>query len=216
MEDLEDAEVNKKLNARYASDFLTLTEENCDLQFRPKFLFPGDECPVMKLLPTKKKNRQLTIGWGLSCESSDGGISSATIRSVSAGVYQYRSTSKGCYYFVENSSRRKYFPSVIINTSSGESASEVTGTRGGDNVVGIIEDKGGDYYVVNIFSGTHCILSRLAFEGATKRNKPELKRGDVVYARIISTSTESGEIEISCQSTGALKKDWSTGETVRF
>jgi exosome complex RNA-binding protein Rrp4 len=46
----------------------------------------------------------------------------------------------------------------------------------GDHVVGIVENKGGDYYHVQCWSGSTCIMNRLAFDGATKRNKPELKK----------------------------------------
>lgn len=114
------------------------------------------------------------------------------VLSNAVGTLRYQAPTK---YFVE-SSRKRYFPCV------------------GDQVVGIIEDRGGDYYSVNIFSGSNCILSRLAFEGATKRNKPELNKGDVIYARIISTSSYT-DTELSCTVTSGAKKEWSTGETVR-
>ena len=83
-------------------------------------------------------------------------------------------------------------------------------------MVGLIEEKGGDYYVVNIFSGFHCILNRLAFEGATKRSKPELKKGDLIYAHVIAASsgTDSCDTELSCVTVNGPKKEWSTGETV--
>ena len=92
-------------------------------------------------------------------------------------------------------SRKRYYPRV------------------GDQVVGIIEDKGGDFYIVNIFSGTNCILNRLSFEGATKRNKPELKRGDVVYARVTRAGKDI-DTELSCLASTGSKKEWSSGETV--
>ena len=50
-----------------------------------------------------------------------------------------------------------------------------------DQVVGIVEERTSETYKVNVFSGAPALLNRLAFEGATKRNKPEMKRGDVVY-----------------------------------
>jgi hypothetical protein len=92
-------------------------------------------------------------------------------------------------------SRRRYYP------------------RQGDQVVGIIEERGGDFYTVNIFSGRHCLLNRLAFEGATKRNRPELKRGDLVYARVILADVQR-DTELSCVNTNGVKKDWSSGETI--
>lgn len=108
------------------------------------------------------------------------------------GLLQFRKPST---FWVENS-RKRYFPRV------------------GDQVVGIVEDRGGDFYMINIFCGMNCILNRLAFDGATKRNRPELKRGEAVYARVISTGGLEGDVELACTSSTASKKDWSSGETV--
>jgi exosome complex component RRP40 len=80
-------------------------------------------------------------------------------------------------------------------------------------VVGIIEEKTADYYRVNIFSGSVAILNRLAFEGATKRNKPELKVGDVIYCRV-SLAHRDLDTELTCISASSNKKSWSSGESV--
>ena len=82
-----------------------------------------------------------------------------------------------------------------------------------DCVVAIVEDKIGDYYILNLFSGRTAIMSRLAFDGATKRNKPELERGDVTYCRVIAADNER-DTEVTCLATHGPKKDWSTGEAV--
>jgi exosome complex component RRP40 len=79
--------------------------------------------------------------------------------------------------------------------------------------VGIIEERTSDYYKVNIFSGAPAVLNRLSFEGASKRNKPELKVGDVVYCRV-SMAHKDIDTELSCTSTSGVKKDWSSGEAV--
>ena len=85
--------------------------------------------------------------------------------------------------------------------------------RQGDQVVGIIEDRGGEFYKVNIFAPASALLPRLAFENATKRNKPELQRGDVVYARI-AVANKDVDVELTCVSASGIKKDWSSGETI--
>lgn len=85
----------------------------------------------------------------------------------------------------------------------------------GDQVVGIIEDKGGDFYRVNICSGATALLNRLGFEGASKRNKPELKVGDVVYCRV-SLANKHLDTELTCISSSGVKKGWSSGEAVSF
>ena len=85
--------------------------------------------------------------------------------------------------------------------------------RMGDQVVGIVEDRGGDWYTVNVFSGSRALLSRLGFEGASKRNKPELERGDVVYARV-SQAAKDLDVELTCIAASGIKKDWSSGMTI--
>jgi exosome complex component RRP40 len=80
-------------------------------------------------------------------------------------------------------------------------------------VVGVVEDKGGDFYKVNIFAGAPALLDRLAFDGATKRNKPELRRGDIVYARVTMADRDL-DTELSCMVSSGPKKDWSSGECV--
>eukprot|EP01041_Mallomonas_annulata_P006153 gene6153-12463_t len=114
-----------------------------------------------------------------------------TVICTSAGTLRYRPP---VTYWIENS-RKRYFP------------------RTGDQVLGLIEDKGGDFYRVNIFSGSVALLNRLGFEGATKRNKPELKIGDVVYCRINSAHKDV-DTELTCTTAAAIKKEWSSGETV--
>ena len=56
--------------------------------------------------------------------------------------------------------------------------------RPGDQVVGVVEDRGADFFRVNIFSGSPALLGRTSFDGASKRNRPDLKRGDVVYCKV--------------------------------
>ena len=45
----------------------------------------------------------------------------------------------------------------------------------GDNVIGIITKTGSENFRVDIGSSMPAILGNLSFEGATKRNKPDLK-----------------------------------------
>jgi hypothetical protein len=206
---------NKKMNARYASEFLAKTEEKVNLHFQPVFLLPGDSASTLNEIQKTGKSDKMLLGWGL-CPDNESREQSlphrVSTRAVCAGVLQYRPTKDGGFYWIRHCGRKKYFPPAV------SSKNETVGSADkvfGDQVIGIIDEKGGDYYMVNVFSGTHCVLNRLSFEGATKRNKPELKRGDVVYARVTSFA-EGGDMEISCIYPGAIKKDWTTGETVAF
>lgn len=153
----------------------------------PVIVLPGDILDTSRISTSALSTEKVTIGCGLRV------IGDAAIV-INPGVLQYRKPST----FSVESSRKKYYPLI------------------GDQVVGIVEDRGGDFYMVNIFCGYSCILNRLAFDGATKRNRPELKRGEAIYARVVSTGGLEGDVEISCTSASAMKRDWSSGETVRY
>jgi exosome complex component RRP40 len=90
-----------------------------------------------------------------------------------------------------------------------------------DRVLGIVEDRvasdggGGDVYRVNIGGPHPALLSNLSFEGATKRNKPNLLTGMLLYARVLSVPA-SMDPTLSCQlgphDGGIPRKDWMTNE----
>lgn len=90
-----------------------------------------------------------------------------------------------------------------------------------DRVIGIVEERvasdgsGGDVYRVNIGGPHPALLSNLNFEGATKRNKPNLSPGLLLYARIESTPPAL-DVTLSCMvgphDGGVPRKDWMTNE----
>jgi len=51
-------------------------------------------------------------------------------------------------------------------------------------VIGIIKNKFGEFFNVDINAPLDANLEGLAFDGATKRNKPNLNIGDLIFARI--------------------------------
>jgi len=63
--------------------------------------------------------------------------------------------------------------------------------------VGVVIARSGDGYRVNIGAAHMANLDGLAFEGATKRNKPNLKVGALVYARV-SLAHKDMEPELEC------------------
>ncbi|OQR69898.1 exosome complex component RRP40-like [Tropilaelaps mercedesae] len=67
----------------------------------------------------------------------------------------------------------------------------------GDCVVGCILQKVGDNFRVNIWGPEPATLSAFAFEGATKRNRPNLKPGDLIYCQVISAHPAM-EAEVVC------------------
>ena len=90
-----------------------------------------------------------------------------------------------------------------------------------DRVIGIVEERvgsdgaGGDVVRVNINGPHPAVLSNLSFEGATKRNKPQLSPGMLLYARVATTPLHT-DPTLSCQigpnDPGVVRKDWMTNE----
>ena len=78
-----------------------------------------------------------------------------------------------------------------------------------DHVIGIVTQKGVDRLRVSLQNFTAPVyLDSLAFENATRRNRPNLQKGDVVYAQVISAERDT-EAEIVC-------KDLQTGKSAGF
>ncbi|XP_013416480.1 exosome complex component RRP40 [Lingula anatina] len=67
----------------------------------------------------------------------------------------------------------------------------------GENVIGIVTMKAGDVFRVDIGGSEQASLSYLSFEGATKRNRPDVKIGDLVFGRLL-VSNKDMEPELVC------------------
>jgi exosome complex component RRP40 len=67
----------------------------------------------------------------------------------------------------------------------------------GETVIGVVVNKSGDVFKVDIGSSEQASLSCLAFEGATKKNRPDIKIGDVVFAKLLEASRDM-EPELVC------------------
>ncbi|XP_029283683.1 exosome complex component RRP40 isoform X2 [Cottoperca gobio] len=55
----------------------------------------------------------------------------------------------------------------------------------GETVIGIVTVKSGDVFKVDFGGSEQASLSYLAFEGATKRNRPNVQVGDLVFSQFI-------------------------------
>ena len=80
-----------------------------------------------------------------------------------------------------------------------------------DMIIGTITEKTPDSYKVDI-GGRHGVLSNIAFDGATRKNRPMLDVGSMVYCRV-SVVNKYLDPELSCMSL-VNKRDWVTGESV--
>lgn len=67
----------------------------------------------------------------------------------------------------------------------------------GENVIGVVIQKAGDIFRVDVGSSCSASLSYLSFEGATKKNRPKVNIGDVIYAKMLVASKDM-EPEIVC------------------
>lgn len=80
----------------------------------------------------------------------------------------------------------------------------------GDLVIGRVLGKQGEHYHLDISDRFIGLLQYADFEGATKRNRPYLETGTLVYGRIKKSSKHMNPI-VSCSS-HTNRKTWSSGE----
>ncbi|XP_077206944.1 exosome complex component RRP40 [Paroedura picta] len=67
----------------------------------------------------------------------------------------------------------------------------------GDHVIGIVTGKAGDIFKLDVGGSEQASLSYLAFEGATKRNRPNVQVGDLIYGQFIVANKDM-EPEMVC------------------
>ncbi|KAJ8036214.1 Exosome complex component RRP40 [Holothuria leucospilota] len=72
----------------------------------------------------------------------------------------------------------------------------------GENVIGIVTLRAGDIFRVDIGSNLPASLSYLSFEGATKRNRPNVQIGDLVYAKLLVANRDMDPELVCIDSSG--------------
>ncbi|KAJ0069086.1 hypothetical protein NL108_017649, partial [Boleophthalmus pectinirostris] len=70
-------------------------------------------------------------------------------------------------------------------------------SKRGECVIGIVTAKSGDVFKVDVGASELASLSYLSFEGATKRNRPNVQVGDLVYAQFLVANKDM-EPELVC------------------
>lgn len=76
----------------------------------------------------------------------------------------------------------------------------------GESIIGTVVGRLAEYYRVDIGAAQPAILPVLAFEGATKKNKPNLVIGTLVYARV-TLANKDMEPELQCVNPTTAKSD---------
>lgn len=122
-----------------------------------------------------KQRRKVVVGPGLT-------INDGQIKSMRAGILKARNP--GIFYV--DSYLKRYVP-----------------TRG-ESVVGVVSARLGDFYRVDIGTSEQASLSYLAFEGATKKNRPDVNVGDAIFAKILIANKDL-EPELVCMDSHGKK-----------
>ncbi|CAB9521761.1 complex component RRP40 [Seminavis robusta] len=167
-------------------------------------VLPGDDVTDRILPPSSDSSTTTTtttkkpkLGVGLSYNPT-----THRIQATLAGKLRQHRNNKA--FFVQQNTKR-YVPALE------------------DRVVVVVEDRigsdgvGGDLYRVNMGGPHPALMSSLAFEGASKRNKPQFAPGTLLYARV-ATLYRNGMMDpvLSCQNgphdLGIAPKDWMTNE----
>ena len=55
-------------------------------------------------------------------------------------------------------------------------------------VIGVVTARNSEFYTLDIRAHSPAILPVLEFEGATKRNRPDIRVGAAIYARVARLS----------------------------
>ncbi|KAG0205807.1 Exosome component 3 [Mortierella sp. GBA30] len=148
------------------------TDQDMDKSTGPKVVLPGDLLPPAEsgLLEDAPMAPVIKLGPGLQPMDDD------TITAVKAGVLKHSDV--GNRWWVE-SNQKRYVAAA------------------GESVIGVVVGKTVEHYKVDIGTAQPALLGVLAFEGATKRNKPNHNIGTLLYCRV-SLANKDMEAELEC------------------
>ncbi|KAG5270217.1 hypothetical protein AALO_G00190090 [Alosa alosa] len=132
-------------------------------------LLPGDVFTFEPPAPeTNLKPEKVVCGPGLRRDGDD-------VRVCKCGVLRHKTPN----VFWIDSQQKRYVPVK------------------GETVIGVVTAKSGDIFKVDVGGSELASLSYLAFEGATKRNRPNVQVGDLVFAQFIIANKDM-EPELVC------------------
>jgi exosome complex component RRP40 len=163
----------------------------------PLVLLPSDEVP-RDHLPTNNSN-PLRLGPGLrilSQTSLKATGSNHVLTATQAGLLT--TDAKRNTVSLLSFPNRRYVPTV------------------NDLVIAQIHHSSIDFFHCVVTPNTaHSLLGQLSFEGATKKTRPMLKQGELVYARVQSVGVGAGaEVELTCVNPATGKADGGLGPLV--
>lgn len=149
-------------------------------------VLPGDLAATLEPQPqTEKKARGIVrLGTGINQDETD-------LQVTKAGTFRFDPRRSKLWI---DGNQKRYYPGVE------------------DAVIGIVTEKHGEEFRLDLAGTETATLSALAFEGASKRNRPNFNVGALIYCRVIVASRD-WEVEVSCVEPGS-SKSWVTGETL--
>uniref|UniRef100_T1K252 Ribosomal RNA-processing protein 40 n=1 Tax=Tetranychus urticae TaxID=32264 RepID=T1K252_TETUR len=142
-------------------------------------VFPGFSIKSLIDEENEAKDKKIVIGPGLKRQIND-------VRAIKCGILRSRTSNNLIVYWIDSHQKRY----VAVR---------------GERVIGVVVGKGAMSVNVDIGTSELASLSLLAFESATKRNRPNIQLGDLVYARILSANKDM-KTELICV-TSQMKKD---------
>lgn len=147
----------------------------------PLVLFPSDEVPTDHLPPTDSNPLKLGPGLRLLSQPSSTTASSNHILTATQAGLLTTDAKRNAVSLLSFPNRR-YIPTP------------------NDLVIAQIHHSSADYFHCMVTPHTaHALLPQLSFEGATKKTRPMLKQGELVYARVLSVGIGAGaEVELTC------------------
>ncbi|GAB7359560.1 hypothetical protein MBLNU230_g6748t1 [Neophaeotheca triangularis] len=143
---------------------------------------PGEPVPSTSLPTPKTSSGTLTLGPGLLHTPP------STITTTTAGTLQ--TDAKKAATWLESASTTRYQPSV------------------GDLVIAQIHHSSTDLYHCALTPHTpFALLGQLSFENASRKTRPQLKSGDLVYARVKTAGKRGEEVEVECVNSATGKAE---------
>lgn len=161
--------------------------------------------------PTKKKNEISAITKLLLFPGEEYDFNEKLIRYNGFGysTTSNRLVAKRCSLLLCDKNTRNIIddPSEEVYRSVGKYYSPIVD----DFVIGTIVQKSSEFYKVDINTYTYAILSSNNFEGATKKTKPNIHLGDLIFARVLKVNNFDAPV-LSCISEFE-NKNWASGES---
>ena len=152
---------------------------------------PGDTVASLE-----GRDGTVRLGEGLAATSGGGEAAApSAIVATKAGIVQHkelRGSQGGGERYHLRTHQKRYTPAVD------------------DSVLGVVIERHGEAYSIDIGGPHRATLPGIAFEGASKRNRPHLEVGALVHAKVLRADKHS-EPEISCC---GGSKGWATKESL--